>query len=507
MNKIKVVVTFFFFTINLFCANFNWTHKYQDNSSADLTTLANKLCGTTPVRVVQTDGFSIVMPAFSLQCGQGKLYYEVDEGNAIRGFYYEGNATISFSVEDRVEADRLEKCLNKRKLVSEPIKSFYILPFGICADLPKLNSESGENTQNNGMGLLKSGLRRDAIKFIHNIINPQNFGEKDLIILFELKNEIWAYQLNSTLENEVQFLRLSHPPYSDYDMWDAIVSLHLGSSGVLTPYISDYEYKAKIFCDVKKYEIDFDLNSNGVLNRGIVKATLFLNKPQNSLLFDFFPGFKVNRVLCGEKECQFIKEDFSKTYSYYDTSLLVKLPEKTEGEITIEFDIGGDLFDKAVGYIYLVDEDLWFPHIKDLDGFLFSFKAAVPEGFEALSVGDLKDSILSGVKQTFLWESSTQIRNATFTIGKFIHKKIELEEGVSLDVALPKDLRTNILSQAQEYTLNELKNVFLFFSKAFGKSPYNNIKVVITPYSYGRSFKWRGFSTEKIRRTSAEDGS
>jgi len=84
-------------------------------------------------------------------------------------------------------------------------------------------------------------------------------GRDDLIILFEFKDEIWAYQLNSLQENEVQLLRLSHPPYSDFDMWDPIVSMHITKEGKLTPYINEEDYLKKISSDVNKYEINFDL--------------------------------------------------------------------------------------------------------------------------------------------------------------------------------------------------------------------------------------------------------
>lgn len=508
MNKIKFVALALLISVSLFSADFKWSHNYQESSSKELALLANKLCGASPVKSVQTEGFSVERPAFSLKCGSGTLFYEIDESNIIRGFYYEGNATISFLTDEKNEADRLEKCLQKRKLSEEPIKSFYILPLGACTDLPKFSGENVGTTTSDKMGSLKSGLRRDAIKTINFLLDPQNCGEKDLVILFEIKNETWAYQLNSNLENEVQLLRLSHPPYSDYDMWDPIVSLHLTSSGALTPYITDYECKSKMGCDAKNYEIVFDLNSNGTLNKGIVKAELSLLRQHSSLLFDFFPGFKINKVYLEGKECPFLKEDFSRTYSYYDTSLLVQLPEKKNGEIVLTFDISGDLFDKAEGYIYPIEEDLWFPLMKDFDGFLFSFSATVPEGLEVLSVGELANHQTAEKKETFIWKCSTPIRNATFTIGNFIHKKIDIEEGLSLDVALPKDLRTNILSQAQDYTLNELKNVVLFYEKVFGKTPYKTLKVVITPYSYGRAFKWRGFSTEKLRKSGSEgDGS
>ncbi|GEM_PF-1290032 len=505
-GKLLLSIFTFVFAFNFLCAEFKWTHHYQENSSKELVILATDLCGTTFVKSSQTDGFSLIRPAFSLKCGRGTLFYDFNEKGILRGLFYEGEATITFEVNDKVEVDRLEKALKKKSLVSEPVNSFYILLLGLSPDLPELPSGSEELRNNSKMASLKSGLRKDAIKFLNFILNPQNFGEKDLFILFELNKEIWAYEFNSTLENEVRLLRLSHPPYSDYDMWDPVVSLHLTPSQSLTPYISDEEYRAKTFVDVKKYELSYDLNQNGNLNKGIVKVDLFLSKPQNSLLFDFYPDFRVNKVSIGDKECQFIKEDFSKTYSYYDTLLLVKFPEKTEGNITLTFDISGDLFDKAEGYIYLVEDDLWFPLIKDLDGFLWHFSATVPEGIEVISVGDITKNYTESGKTTFLWESSAPVRNATFTMGVFVHKKIDLEDGTSFDVALPKDLRTNILSQAQGYTLNELKNIYVFYSSLFGKPPYKNLKVIITPYSFGRSFKWRGFSTEKIRK-SGEDGS
>jgi hypothetical protein len=503
MKRFPIFVLFLTFSLTLFSSEFRWTHNYQGGASGELVSLSNKMCGKLLSIKVETEGFTIQRPCFILKGGKGSLYFEQD----FNGFYYDGAATLSFSVDNSVESSRLEKAIQKNKIENEVIKGFYVLPFGECPDLPELKESFDNVIQYDKMAGLKSGLRKDCIKNLNYLLNPQMMGKDDLIILFEFKDEIWGYQLNSLQENEVQLLRLSHPPYSDFDMWDPIVSMHITKEGKLTPYINEEEYLKKCSVDVNKYEINFDLDKNGKLNKGEVKVTFLIDKPQRSVLFDLYPAIQVNSVKSDNMNLGFIKEDFSKTYSYYDTSLLIDLGENKKGEITLTFDISGDLFDKAEGYIYLVEEDLWFPLLKDKDGFLFSFKATVPQDFEVLSVGDLKEkNVGSDGKATYLWTIDREISNASFTMGSFTHKRVELDNSSYLDVALPKDLRTNILSQAQEYTLSELKNIFNLYTQVFGELPYKNLKVIITPYAYGRSFKWRGFSTEKMRLSGKGDG-
>jgi len=118
------------------------------------------MCGKVPSLKVETEGITIQRPCFILKSGKGSLYFEQD----FNGFYYDGMATFSFSVDNTVESSRLEKAISKNRIENEVIKGFYVLPFGECPDLPKLKESSNNVVQYDKMAGLKSGLRKDCIR-------------------------------------------------------------------------------------------------------------------------------------------------------------------------------------------------------------------------------------------------------------------------------------------------------------------------------------------------------
>lgn len=496
-KKPLLILLFLIINIPLFSQTFRKIRNYETDGTNELLYKMKKLTETVKMKRNFIEGFEIIRPSFTLTLEKGSLYFEDDD--FINGLYFEGIAFITFSIEDEVESSRLEKALKKRRLSREPIKNVYIIPLGTCPDIPK-NKEFFEVVPApENLSSLKNYLKREGIKWLSYLINKRVFDYNDILIIFELNKEIFAYELNHNLENEVRFLRFSHPINSNYYMWDPILSMHLTKENKLTKYISEEEYQEKVLTDVKSYQINYELDSSGKIINGEVEISLEILKPLKAILFEIHPLFKIKKVLDSEKELPFIKEDFSKTYSYYETYLLVDLKEETSYNKKLKFLLQGDLFDKAQGYIYPVEEDLWFPYLYDLDGFMCSFKAIVPKDFEVIASLDLIEHVSKPDHEIFIFKNSIPFKNISFTIGKFNHAKIETQNGILLDVAIPNDLRTNIFSQNQKYTLNELKKIVEFYSNLFGELPYKNIKVTITPYSYGRSYKWRGFETEKRR--------
>jgi hypothetical protein len=487
--KKTLAILFAVISINFFSMDFEWSHTYQKESSKDLVTLINKMCVTFSVNSSLTDGFKIERPAFQMVCSNGTIYYENDEQNIFRGFFYEGDATINFAVNDTVEQERLQRFLGGKEIKNLSVKSFYVLPIGNCPDLPTLKEDGSQTSPpSKDFSRFKTALRREGIDTLSELINNNLADPMDIIIVFEMKDDVWAYRYDSRLETEVQLLRLAHPIAQDDFFWDKVSAIHRTKSGSLTPEITQEEYKEKYLFDVKGYEIDYKMDDNGKILNGNVIVKVSLKKPHRALLFRYFADYYIVSVKVDGEDASFIKEDCSEKWGYYEDSLLVGFKTPKEGDITLTFRTAGILFKPANGYLFLRDEDLWYPSLKDWDGATYKLKMTVPKDNEVIAIGELKShAVNDDSTETFLWESEIPVKLATFVIGKFIHKIMDAE-GLKLDVALPKGVRTNLLTQAQDYTLNELKNDIVFYSKVFGRLPYPTLKVAITHYSHGRGF-------------------
>jgi hypothetical protein len=479
----------------VFSSDFKWSHSYQDGSSQELLSLANKLAGPSAIKSAPTDGFAVQRPAFSLKCGKGTVSYEMDEQKVIRGIYFEGEASVSFNVSNTIEQDHLQRYINKRSLDNEAVAAVYILPLGECGDLPKMSEAAAVASVYPKMVNLKEALRRNCMDTLRDVLNSQNMDSRDILVVFEFKGDVWAYRHDSLSETEVQLLRLSHPKAQAWYIWDQAVAIHETKTGALIPEITSEEYASKFNYDVKNYEISYNLDDSGKLISGEVKLNVFLKKPHKALTLKFCPVYTVAGIKAGDEDAYFLKEEYSKTWGYYEDSLLVGFKTPKEGNITLTFKVRGQMFRPAGheileggGYLYLQDEDYWFPKLDDWDGSTYKIIATVPKENEVITVGEmLEHTTNADQREMYVWESKIPIQAATMVMGEFIHTKIDVE-GMILDVALPKGIRSNILTQAQKYTLTELKNNVIFFSKIFGPIPYPTIKVAITPFAHGRGF-------------------
>ncbi len=475
-------------SVPLLASDFKWNHTYQQGCSVELLSVAGRVAGTSAARSAPSEGFAVNRPAFILNCGKGTVSWEVDEQKIVRGLFFEGPASFSFSVSDPLEQTRLERYIGKKSIENRPLKSLYIIPVGECPDLPAMPATGATTVQSGAYVEFKQSLRRGLFNTLYDLLNTKLMDPRDIIVIFEMENDIWAYRFDSQSETEVSLLRLAHPPSQNNFFWDPAVAIHEKKGGALTPDVTSEEMEAKIFADAKSYDINLTLDGGGNILKSEIAVKVFLKKPHHALLFDYFPEFKVDRVSVDGEEAYFMKENYSELWGYYENGLLVGFKTPKEGEVTLKFTTSGDLFKQGDGYLYMWDEDLWYPHLDDWDGASYKITVTVPKENEVIAVGDLRSHATNpDSSETYVWESEIPIKLATFVFGKFIHKKMDAE-GLSLDVALPKGVRSNLLTQAQDYTLNELKNNIIFYSKTFGPLPYSNLKVAVTPYSHGRGF-------------------
>ncbi|HNQ77537.1 MAG TPA: M1 family aminopeptidase [Acidobacteriota bacterium] len=487
MKKLFFIVLFLV-SVPFLASDFKWSHSYQEGSSIELLSLANRAAGNAPIKSAQTQGFSLNRPAFSLKCGTGTIAWEIDEKKLVRGIYFEGAATVSFGVHDPVERDHLARYIGRNGIENQQVDAVYILPLGSCPDLPVMSGAAETSAAFPKLSNLKESLRRDCPGTLYRLLNSANLDSRDVMVIFEYNGDLWAYCRDSLSETEVQLLRLSHPKGQWWYVWDQAVAMHETGAGALVPEITAEEFEPKFHTDVTGYAIDYRTDENGKLLGGEAKIRLSLKKPQRALLFNYFPGYEILGVTVKGKECGFLKEDFSKAWGYYEYGLLVDLGETMQGELEVTFRVAGRLFDLAEGYIFLRDESQWYPNIPDWDGAAYSINITVPKDNEAISIGELAGkSVNPDGTETYRWECREKVRYATFVLGKFLHTEVDAE-GLKLDVALPKGVRTNLLTQVQKFSLKELRNNIVFYSKLFGPVPYPTLKVVITPHSYGMGF-------------------
>ena len=435
---------------------------------------------TSPDAQCGTAGFALQRPAFGLTLGKGKLFSEVDDAGIVRGLYYEGSGTLTFSAQDPIEREHLKMFIGQ-EAVNLPVESLYILPLGICPDLPAVSQDSVTVEDQPEYGRYKTALHASGIPWLYSVLNRRLHGEKDVAVLFRMNGSIWAYTLDSTDVEEVALQRLGNPPHVESWWWDRAVSLHVDRAGNLTTTQTRPEVEAKFTADVQRFDVSLILDSSGrALDGSKAAIRLKLLKPARAITFSCNPRLRVSKVVMGgTTELPFIKEEYSKKDFFLEPYLLVLLPDGTAGDITIEVSYSGELCWSEFGTIGLWDTSDWFPNLNDADGFEFGFKASAPKGYEAIGVGTFVDRKPEGDREIFTYDMKDKVRLATFLYGKFKHSKRSVA-GVDVDVALPDNANTITVTQNRDKVADEIADAIERYTKMFGPIPYKTLHAGLT---------------------------
>ena len=488
---LSIGITLFFISKPTHAADLTWNHSLQKGCDPSLIKAYKGLTDARPIQTIPTQGFSIERPGLKLALGKGELGLEMPSHPAIKGLFYSGSGTISFSVDDSIERNHLKMFIKKESISAQVIDSVYFLPLGECADLPSPLPVSDEYTMVEGeYAKFKNALHVNGCMTLASLFNGHLHDSGDIAVLFRMGERIWAYIKDSTSEEEVQLLRLANPPMTDSWWWDAVVSLHLEPDGQMTPVHKKEEVKAKYITDIQRYDVNYRFNHSGDVEQGsYARLQISLSRPLNALLLKCSPLLVISSVRDSQGvNLPFLLEEYSKRNETVDKGLLIHFPKPAEGELQIEIGITADLFDNEMGFLALRDEDDWYPNAEDWDGAQFSFTADVPKGMEAVTVGDLaRQETGPGGRVVWSYEMNEKIRLATLLLGKFTHKK-QKAEGVEVDVILPDCAEMAIHGQSTGVTLQEVSNALKVYTAIYGPLPYKVLRVGLIRGGHGRGF-------------------
>lgn len=470
-----------FFSTCLWAGDPSWAPTLQKGSGEDLVLAYTSLTRSLGPKGARTEGFTLQRPALKVELGPGVFFSEVSPTPLFRGFYYEGSAKVSFSVSDPVERAHLKLFLGREALEDQPVKSLYILPLGDCPDIPTLEGESAPQAPGDYQRF-KNALRVQGLKTLGSVLNRPAQGKDALMVLFQIEGSVWCYRLDHLAEEEVALCRLGNPPHREAWWWDAAVSLHLLPSGALTRNQTRPEVEAKFVADALREEVDFKLDGDGdALPGSTARLSLRLLKPARALALHCSTLVDLSKVTSGGTELQFIKEEYTRRAFYSEDRVLVLLPEGARGDLELTFSYSGDFMENSYGFYAIRDEAGWLPTLRDADGWTFSFRADVPKGFEAVSVGDLSQpgAPAGPDREVFAYEMKEPVRLATYLFGKFKHTKTA-SEGIEVDLCLPDNAQTLYINQNRKTIAAEIAAAVKVYTRLFGPIPYKVLRVGLT---------------------------
>lgn len=480
--------------IHSMAVDMKWGRKLQQGSDPNLGNTYRQMTEQAPCIQANTEGFSITRPGFRAVLAAGNTWLEQGDEGIVNGVYYEGAGTLSFEVADPLERTNLKKYIGSEAVQGLAFQNLYILPLGACKDIPRPQQANGALNMVFPAGdypALKNGFHAGGMSWLSSLLNRNLQADQDIVIVFRMNGDLWAYVLDSLDMEEVSLRRLGNPPHTDAWWWDRVVSLHRDPSGLLKPSLTDDEGRAKINLDAIRFDVNMSLDAEGNLGEGSsTLARLSAMKPVRAVYFNCSPILNVKSVTFNGKESvPFIKEEFSLRAFHMDYGFVVLLPRETQGEFEMTIGYDGDLFDKEPGVKILRDDTTWFPVIQDWDGFQFGLRVAVPKGYEVLTVGDVvehKDGLPDN-RELWAYDMKSNIYNSSMVLGKLKHNH-ETFEGIDVDIAVPDNVRTILINQNVKEVMKEVGASIATYTKLFGRLPIKSLKVGLHSWGLNLSF-------------------
>lgn len=476
-----------FWHMGLSAAEQTWNHDIQKASDLTLKGAYRTLVEPQPAHGKTVSAVEFARPGFRLFLEQGTLFQEDAElpGGA-RGYGFAGTAKVDFSVADPVERDHFQRYAGVKEWKGITATAVYILPTSPSDPF------EGPFPETQGLPVpwadLKKALHWNGFDTLASLYNRQSRNPADVLVLFQVGKDIWCYSHDSESEEEVSLRKLGRAPGSEAWWWDPAVSLHLNPKGELVNTNSYLEMASKVRADLKNMKLDLTFDGKGEITRGLATLDVGYLKKTNALCLAIHPMLPVKSVKAGERVLPFLQTDFSKAHAVEEVGLLVVFPagEPPPGTLAVEY--GGPLFEPSPhGSLMSKEEDYWYPRIADLDGATFETAVTLPEGLEAITIGEPGEKTVSGGQATYRFQFADKATLSTLAIGKFRHYR-EAADGIEVDVAFPDNVYT-AKKQDQEKSIRVIVfNCLKINQKLYGPQKYKRLGVSECAWGHGRGF-------------------
>ncbi len=485
--KKAVLVLLAYWCVGGAASDLTWNHGLQPASDKGLAQAYEQLVTAGAAHGRPVGPLEITRPGFKLVIQKGAIYQEDAPllGGA-HGFAFVGEATIDFGVTDPVERAHFEKFTGLPEWKALPVTTVYLLPTG---PVDPFEGPFGEESRSEpAWSGLKNALHWDGFETLAELANRRSRKAPDILILFETGKNIWCYREDSERDEEVALLRLGRPPEREARWWDPVVSLHLSNAGELTSVTTSADVASKERLDLNHVEMNLSVLASGETT---ARATLTMSplKEGPAVVLYLTPMLVVKSVRTAQgRELPFLQADYSKAHEIEEAGVVTVLPEGTAFPDTLTVDYAGPLFEPTGNSWFLCkEEDLWYPRVEDIDGASYDTTVAVPEKFEAITIGQRVKRTVSDGQAVYQYRFADKAMLSTLAVGSFRHHK-DTSGGLDLDVAFPDSVYTAQVQTQEEAILTIVSNCIKIDQKLYGPQRYSRLTVTQCSFGHGRGF-------------------
>ena len=330
-----------------------------------------------------------------------------------------------------------------------------------------------------------------------------------------------------SLSNSKNYIFVEDPFQDDlYTLFDFIKRSGVTSRDIISSYSPEYDLPSQrgvVPIDITHYALDSRIEGSGKM---IVKCLINFTPMRWGRQYIYFPWYYKNKVLSvldsnGDSLLVVRKIDKSNVFTIKvdepGFGLVLNKPMELGQPDSLEINYECNALENIWGMFYVSasGRENWYPQNAIPDKASFDMTFNCPKDYQVVASGNQVESHLEEDRLVTKWHEAAQICYSSFNIGAFENENFYVEEHLPVQVYLAKNIPHDKIalylgSQGELSSANMMKHVgadvsnsLAFYTGLFGNCPFDTIKVVEIPESFGLGTAglvhlwWKTFQKER----------
>jgi hypothetical protein len=329
------------------------------------------------------------------------------------------------------------------------------------------------------------------------------------------------------LSNSKNYIFVEDPFQDDlYTLYDLVKRSGVASYDVISAYSPEYDLPSQrgvVPIDITHYNLESRIEGNGKM---IVNCRIHFAPMRWGRQYIYFPWYYKNKVLSvsdsnGDSLSVVRKIDKSNVFTNkvdeWGFGLVLNKPLELGQPDSLEINYECNALENIWGMFYVTENGRanWYPQNTVLDKATFDMSFNCPKSYEVVASGNQIESRVEENRLLVKWREVTPIRFSSFNIGVFENENFYVEDHLPVKVYLAENIPHDeialyLAEQGELSSGNMMKHVgadvsnsLAFYTSLFGACPFDTIKVVEIPESFGLGtaglvhLGWKTFQREE----------
>jgi len=468
----------------------DWPVKFSDSSSKQLIAIHEALCSPRLDNVQGIPVHDVVWKADAIEVRikSGAVFLEPPVEGAPVGAFFVGEATAHFTPIADEQRRQLDFWFGRPSFDGEPITHAYFFTLrgsDLLTQLGTTGTPSIPFEAADAYVEVKQAVRQRGVDTVQAFLNRDGAAQGSAFIIMTApgvrvgrsKSTLLMLRYDPTLQEETGIEAYGSESLSSTLPWKFLfrtVSAQQAASPRFQPQAENVSYR-------------IDLKLGNLMESAEQTSTITLRPSAGvrAMRLDLTPWLQVQSVRVGnERELPFLQWKRDSSGDNLDESLLIDLGDAmgSASGVDVRVKSSGALFEPWGDAYFLIDEDAWYPEVRDVRAAAYELRVGVPPERTAVAPGRLVAQTEDDAGRHYDFKTTRPQKASSLYLGKFQTKSGEAD-GTKIEVYAGQSEK-NV-----SFALVEMQNIVKVYNRLFVPLEMETLRVAAAPVNHGRGFE------------------